>query len=137
MSRRGFPARRAAMGGVSFWLFATGTLLTRPLSAQYGDEPPPELTDTFGTEPELPAPAPPASPPPQAPSARVTASATPVASVELLAPEALPSPRARGIPGGSLSSTLYSLPSHGEQWPYLPARPGLARTRLGLSGSVW
>jgi hypothetical protein len=131
-------------------MLASAALLTRELQAQYGDEPPPEWVvqppaDDFAKsprgeppEPERPsaaAPAPPATlapgPPPATPAA---------VGVELLAAEAFPAAQTAGIPGGSLSSTaqqLNGLQLHGLQWPYLPARPGSARTRLALSGAAW
>jgi hypothetical protein len=52
--------------------------------------------------------------------------------IERLPGSAYPTPRTRGITGGSLWLTM-----HGLQWPYMPALNGQSALRLGVSGSVW
>lgn len=52
--------------------------------------------------------------------------------VEQLQGEAFPNKPVRGLEGGSLYWIM-----NGLQWPYMPAREGAPKTRIGLSGYGW
>jgi hypothetical protein len=85
-----------------------------------------EATATAAAEVKpAPAAAPPASDPERD-------KAVGLVGVERLPGSAYPTPRTRGITGGSLWLTM-----HGLQWPYMPAAAGKPALRLGFSGSVW
>jgi len=95
--------------------------------------------DTTSEEKEA-APAETTEPPAPAEEKPAEAAAAPAAAaperstalgIERLDGSAFPSPRTRGIPGGSLAFTM-----HGLQAPYLPALGG-AGLRVGVSGSLW
>ncbi len=53
-------------------------------------------------------------------------------TLEVVPASGYPSWKVRGIPGGSLATTM-----HGMQWPYLPAKGDEETLRLGVSGFVW
>jgi hypothetical protein len=124
MSRRVFPARRAAWGSALFALLLGG----RALAADAPGEGESSESAARDATSEVEAREPTAeTPPASAPNESVSS-----VGLERLRGTAYPEPRVRGIAGGSLWLTM-----QGHQWPYMPRRAGDPDTRIGFSGSAW